>query len=53
MTRKAGDAVLVEVQHPERCSRCGDVLGTGAPICFSCATEEERERYGARLFGES
>lgn len=58
MTKKLPDGtVVIEVTPPETCSRCGsarecrDVRGDGKPVCHRCATPEDLEAYGLRLFG--
>jgi hypothetical protein len=52
-----GQHTVVAATATEICARCGlgrecrDVLGDGTALCFSCATSEEKEAYGRRLFG--
>jgi len=57
VTRRIGKVVIIEPEAWCTCARCGmraecrDVLGNGQPICFDCATDEEKDSYGERMFG--
>lgn len=57
MTKRIGELVVIESESDQECSRCRqqhecrDVLGNGQPLCFHCATPEEKETYAQRLFG--
>jgi hypothetical protein len=57
MTRRVGNVVILEEEPPTTCARCKrvretrPVLEDGTRLCHDCATPEERNAYGARLFG--
>ncbi len=57
MTERIGDVVIIEAEPETVCARCKlaketrPVLADGTRLCFSCATSEEKQAYGERLFG--